>query len=91
MLTTLIVVSSVLFVSTIVCFCLWRNLVEEQKRLEFHRSEDNIYRSMDQSFMEVNRKIDNIESDIYAEITRSADSADRRLSDVERRLDEWEE
>ena len=88
MTTFLIVASSVFFVTSLT---LWRTTVAEQKELEFRRTEDSIYRSMDQSFIEIKHKIEELERNVFAEITRGNAAGDHRMSDIERRLGEWEE
>jgi hypothetical protein len=91
MTTFLIVASSVFFVTSITFLTLWRTIVAEQKELEFRRTEDSIYRSMDQSFIEIKHKIEELERNVFAEITRGNAAGDHRMSDIERRLGEWEE
>ena len=91
MTTFLIVASSVFFVTSITFLTLWRTIVAEQKELEFRRTEDSIYRSMDQSFIEIKHKIEELERNVFAEITRGNAAGDHGMSDIERRLGEWEE
>ena len=91
MTTFLIVASSVFFVTSITFLTLWRTIVAEQKELEFRRTEDSIYCSMDQSFIEIKHKIEEHERNVFAEITRGNAACDHRMSDIERRLGEWEE